>query len=309
MHPDIDRTYRIAPKANKIVLEKHPDVAQLMPFEMHGDRWMILDYDVDQTTVLRNLGYGVPSPILTQYDWAGSTPFESQTTTAAMLTMCRRGYVLSEMGTGKTRAALFAFDYLRKVGAAHKMIVVAPLSTLTVVWLREAFNSFPHLTVSVVHGTRKQRVKALEEPADIYIINHDGVKVFCDKSFNLQPELARRHDIDVVLFDELAVYRNRRTDRWKAAAALLKGRKYGWGMTGGPTPKEPTDAWAQVRLLTPENVSWSFKAFREEVMYQFNQFKWLPRKNATERVHLDKVLQRPFYQIADREFGHQHIVG
>lgn len=190
----------------------------------------------------------------------------------------RNGCIFASGNTGKTRAALYAFDFLQRNNAAKKMIVVAPLSNLNVVWMQEIFSYLPHLSSATVHGTKAQRLRALNEDVDIYIINHDGVKV-------VLPELQARTDIDVVLLDELAIYRNRRTDRWATANKLLKGRKWGWGMTGGPMPKQPTDAWAQAQLITPDNVPWSFKRFREEVMYQVNQFRWVPRKGALERVH------------------------
>jgi len=262
-----------------------------VPFKKYKG-YMLVPHKLDSTKVLRNLGYDVPSPILTRYDWAGQTPFDSQKITAAILTLSRRAYVLNEMGTGKTLAALFAYDFLRQHGAANKLLVVAPLSTLNVVWAQEVFQRMPHLETSVVHGTKAQRWRALDADADIYLINHDGLKVLCEQrrygrstKWRLGPELSERDDIDTVLIDELAIYRNRQTDRWKTAHAAIQGRKWAWGMTGGPTPKAPTDAWAQVQLLTPERTTWSFKAFREEVMYQVSQFKWLPRDNSLEQVH------------------------
>ena len=286
--------FRVSTQRPAIVLPLDHDVERIVPHkkvQRRGLDLMLVPHRVDTTKVLRNLGYEIPSPILTRYDWAGQTPFESQKTTAAMLTTSHRAYVLNEMGTGKTLASLFAFDFLKQAGAANKMIVVAPLSTLNVVWSQEVFTRMPHLEVVVLHGTRAQRLRALDTYADIYVINHDGIGVILH-------ELQGRGDIDVVLLDELAVYRNKQTNRWKLANQLVQGRKWVWGMTGGPTPKAPTDAWAQIRLLTPENVGWSFKAFREETMYQVTQFKWLPRKDALDHVH---TLMQPSVRFTREE--------
>jgi SNF2 family DNA or RNA helicase len=255
-----------------------PHGGRIQQYHARGHDIMAVPHDVDTTRLLRNFGYDIPAPILHRYNWAGQTPFESQKTTAALLTSHARAYVLNEMGTGKTLSALFAYDFLREVGKVRKMLVVAPLSTLTVVWAQEVFQRMAHLEVVVLHGTRKQRHKLLDTPADIYAINHDGLKI-------MLPALKSRDDIDVVLLDELAVFRNKQTDRWKAANAAIQGRKFVWGMTGGPTPKEPTDAFGQVRLLTPERVPWSFKAFRESVMEQQGPFTWIPRPDALETVH------------------------
>jgi hypothetical protein len=104
---------------------------------------MVFENTHETAKILRNIGYAVPPPILHQYDWAGTTPFDTQKQTAAMLSIERRAYVLNDMGTGKTRASLFAFDYLKGIGLADKMLVVAPLSTLNVVWVKEVFDCSP----------------------------------------------------------------------------------------------------------------------------------------------------------------------
>jgi SNF2 family DNA or RNA helicase len=250
----------------------------LKPVSVRGRKAILMPHSLEATRLLRNFGYDIPAPILYHYDWAGQTPFESQKTTAALLVANPRAYVLNEMGTGKTLASLFAYDFLKKTKQARKMLVVAPLSTLTVVWAQEVFRRMSHLETCVLHGSRKQRLQLLDTDADIYIINHDGLKV-------IQSAVVARRDIDVVLIDELAVYRNKQTDRWKSAATAIQGRKFVWGMTGGPVPKEPTDAFGQIKLLTPERIAWSFRAFRDQTMQQVGPFKWVERENALDVVH------------------------
>jgi SNF2 family DNA or RNA helicase len=57
-------------------------------------------------------------------------------------------------------------------------------------------------------------------------------------------------------------------------------------MTGSPTPNAPTDAWAQCRLVTPNNprVPRYFGAFRDTVMRQVSPFKWVARDTANAVV-------------------------
>jgi SNF2 family DNA or RNA helicase len=193
-----------------------------------------------------------------------------------MLSTHRRAYVLNEMGTGKTRAALFAFDYLRQIGRVRKLLVVAPLSTLVAVWEDEVFRNFHHLKTVVVHGPKKKRLKLLSGEADVYIINHDGVEV-------VRKELEAM-EFECIIVDELAVYRNSRSDRWKNLKPLVHQASYAWGLTGAPTPNEPTDAYGQVKLLTPQNVGFSFKSFKDSTMQQVSQFRWIPRRDANDKV-------------------------
>lgn len=260
----------------------HAGLAGLVPEHQVKKDMMSVPHTHDVVRLARNFGLKAPAPIMTQYDWAGDKPFKTQKVTAAMLTMNKRAYVLSEMGTGKTRASLFAIDFLIRSGEIERALIVAPLSTLSTVWDREVFRYFNHLSVGVLHGTKAQRQKTLAQHHHIYVINHDGVKT-------IRADLMGRSDIHVVVVDELASFRNARTDRWKSLSAVTAGRKYVWGLTGSPTPNEPSDAWAQVKLLTPERVPRFFKQFKEATMQQVSTFRWIPRRDAKTTVF--KVMQ------------------
>src|SRR6185437_8894397 len=147
-------------------------------------------YAQTEAYMLKQLGYDVAAPILHLYDWAGGKPFDVQRQTCAMLTMNPRAYVLNGMGTGKTRAALWAWDYLYGNKAVGKLLILAPLSTLKFTWAREIFGTLPHRTCAVLHGTKKQRLAALQTSnADIYIINHEGFGV-------VQPEIEAMVDAE-----------------------------------------------------------------------------------------------------------------
>lgn len=268
---------------NKVVVPYQEIIHSALPLskvlDQGAKRFSVVEHGVAETKILRNIGFNVPAPILSQYDWAGSTPFDSQKETAAMLSTEPRAYCLSSMGVGKTRAALYAFDFMYKTGAAQTMLVIAPLSTLVNVWEREVFESFYHLRTAVLHGTKKQRLQALEQPAEVYIINHDGVAT-------ILKELVDKK-ISVVAIDELASLRNAQTKRWKMVNHLINkvpNPPVAWGLTGSPTPNEPTDAFGQVKLLTPNQVPRSFKRFQQDTMTQVTQFKWVPKKDANETV-------------------------
>jgi SNF2 family DNA or RNA helicase len=243
------------------------------------------------------MGYEVPSPILTHYDWAGGSPFNSQKSTSAMLTLEQRAYVLNGMGTGKTKALLWAWDYLRSNGICGKLLISAPLSTLNFTWMREVFNTLPHRKAAVLHGSKKQRLQKLADPEiEIFIINHDGHKV-------ILPELLARKDINVLGIDELAVFRSGASGRTKEMCLLANSMEWVWGMTGSPIPHEPTDAWAQARIVTPSRVPKFFGRYREDLMTKVTAFKWFPKPDAVDKAYatlqpsvrftLDDVVELP----------------
>lgn len=193
------------------------------------------------------------------------------------LIMRRNGCIFATGNTGKTMSALWAYDFLRSTGKANKMLIVSPLSTLERTWADEVFQHFPHLVTATLHGTADRRRKVLAGDADIYLINHDGLAV-------IEKELIARKDIDTVVIDEIATFRNAQTKRWKVLNKVCAGRTRVWGLTGTPTPNAPVDAWAQCRLISPQRVPAYAGKFKEATMRKISEFKWLPRDNATDIV-------------------------
>lgn len=251
-----------------------------------GKLFIALDHDIEEVQFLRAAGITAPAPILYQYDWCkpapDKMPFGVQKATTALLTTNKRAYVLNSFGTGKTKSALWAWHFLHINGLAGKLIVVAPLSTLTFTWASEVFQTLPGIKCQVLHGTRERRLKRLADPdAQVFIINHDGLGTIIN-------ELTARKDINVFCIDELAAYRNN-TDRTKVARKYAQGMEWVWGMTGSPTPQAPTDAWAQATIITPHTVPKYFTRFRDDTMQKISQFKFIPRPDAVDRVY--KVLQ------------------
>lgn len=253
------------------------DVAALMPHAKRAGDYLVVPHRREETRLLRNLGLASPSPILHHYEWPGfQEPFESQRKTAALLSMNTRAYVLNTMGTGKTRASLFAADYLLGTGDISRVLIVAPLSTLNPTWLNELMLTFPHRTALVLHGSKTKRLQLLGSTADFYIINHDGVTTI--------REYLADADFDCAIIDELAVYRTRGTMRWRSMRDVVRNIKFVWGLTGAPTPNAPTDAYAQAMLVRPDTAG-SFTKFRDLTMHKITQFKWLPKPGANDTVY------------------------
>lgn len=262
----------------KRLLDLTPTAEQ---FTHDGHPFVLLPHRTTETKILQNLGFNPPHPVDEWYDWPGQfEPMQSQRETVKFLTLHNRAYCLNGLGTGKSISAAWAFDYLRTEGLAKKLLVIAPLSTLERTWADEFFRHLPHLEVSVVYGAnRAARMRHLEREADVYVTNHDGVKV-------LQEELAARKDLDTVVIDELSqCARNAKTDMWRALKAVIQGRQRVWGLTGTPTPNGPTDAWAQCRLLTPETVPAFFAHWRAKTMKELYRYKWVPKEDALDTVY------------------------
>lgn len=252
-----------------------------------GVQYALVPHSETETYVLRQLGFDVPAPILTQYTYPNTLfqqPFDVQKKTTALLTMAARGYVLNGMGTGKTKCAVWSYDYLKSRQRAKRMLVVCPRSTMTFTWVRECFEIDPNIKTTVLHGDRKLRLARLgEADTDIFIINHDGIKV-------LEKELLAAVTggyIDVICIDELAAFRNK-SDRTKAMAKIAEKAPWVWGMTGSPMPHRPTDVYYQCKVITPNTVPKYFSWFEGELMYKLQNTafaKLFPKPDAIDRAY------------------------
>jgi SNF2 family DNA or RNA helicase len=293
-------------------------VAALWPkaacIQHNGTKLAIIPHTPREQIALEGIGIPVPPPILEYYDWENvdPPPFAIQKITAALMTSSRRCYILNDMGTGKTRAALWAWRYLNRQKCAGKLLVVAPLSTLKFTWMAECRKAIPDCKAVVLHSNNaKRRKQLLEEDADVFIINHDGLKT-------IVKELWERKDIDMMVLDELAVYRNQ-SQRSKVMREFAKRFTWVVGMTGRPCPNAPTDVWGQCKIVTPGTVPKFFSHARTQLMTRLNQYDWAPKPEAVAtaiswmrpavRYALDDVVELPeaIYRTIDVELTEQQL--
>lgn len=257
-------------------------IANLIPkSKLVGER-VVVHWGLEETMVLRNLGYEVPSPIEQRYQFPTTfKPYEHQVKTAAFLSLNKRAYLLSEQGTGKTASSIWASDYLMKQGRIKRVLVVCPLSIMESAWKDDLFKFAMHRSAEVCHGPKAKRLKVLDLNTEYVIINYDGIQI-------LRDELAAG-GFDLIIVDEANHYKNPQTDRWKVLNSLLTPDTWMWMMTGTPAAQNPIDAYGLAKMMNPSSVPRYFGRFRDMVMTKITQFKWVPKHNAREVVH--EVLQ------------------
>ena len=238
-------------------------------------------WGLEEATILKNLGFdNVPSPILRDYKWPGiDAPLSHQKTTAAFLTLHRRGYCFNQQGTGKTRSALWACDYLMNKGVIKKVLILCPLSIMESAWVDDLFKTAMHRTVRVAYSknakTRRQIIA--ENHAEFVIMNYDGLEI-------AQKEIAAA-GFDLVIVDEANSMKSATTKRWKTFNSLLKPHMWLWMMTGTPAAQSPIDAYGLAKLVSPSKTPQFFGTFRDQVMMKVTNFKWVPKPDADRIVH------------------------
>lgn len=148
------------------------------------------------------------------------------------------------MGMGKTVVTLTAinellFDRLE----AARVLVIAPLRVARDTWAREAakWDHLQHLRVSVVLGDARERLAALERPAEVYVINRENVPWLCETLFDWP--------FDMVVIDELSSFKSVQAKRFKALRKVRGRIRRIVGLTGTPAPNGLVDLWPQIYLL------------------------------------------------------------
>ena len=148
-----------------------------------------------------------------------------------------------DMGLGKTVTTLTAIrDLMYDAFEVKRVLVVAPLRVARDTWPDELrkWNHLKELTCSVVVGTVAERRRALQQDADIYIMNRENLAWLYENS---------RLDFDMVVLDELSSFKNHQSKRFRAMKAMRPKVKRIVGLTGTPTGNGLMDLWAEFRIL------------------------------------------------------------
>ncbi len=152
--------------------------------------------------------------------------------------------ILLDMGLGKTSITLAAISALLAAGEITKVLIIAPLRVARNTWSDEIkkWDEFSHLKYSIVVGSAKERMKALQTPADIYIINRENVQWLIEKS-------GIEFDFDCCVLDELSSWKNHRARRTVSFMNVRPRLTRVIGLTGTPSGNGLMDLFSEFRCL------------------------------------------------------------
>ena len=194
-----------------------------------------------------------------------------------------------DMGLGKTVITLSAINRLMyEMFAVQRVLVIAPKRVAEDTWSRESekWDHLRHLKISKILGGREQRLHALENDADIYIINRENVKWLVD-----QCQAKRRWPFDMVVIDELSSFKSSKSQRFRALKKATPLIKRIVGLTGTPTPNGLLDLWPQIYLLDRgERLGKTISGYRERYFLPrqrngYTVFNWELKEGADRAIH------------------------
>lgn len=192
-----------------------------------------------------------------------------------------------DMGLGKTAITLTAIKKLKyEYWRSAKVLIIAPKKVAESTWCKEAakWNHLKDLRFSFVLGTAKKRTKALNTPADVYMINRENVTWLVDYYRNKWP-------FDTVVIDESSSFKNHQAKRFKALKAVRSHIGRIIELTGTPTSRGLMDLWAQVYLLdSGKRLGKTITAYRDAFFNPDKRnattiFSYAPKEGADEIIY------------------------
>ena len=191
-----------------------------------------------------------------------------------------------DMGLGKTVITLTAVcDMIINRFLVGKCLVIAPKKVAEDTWTREGekWDHLGLLRIRPVLGTRAKRIKALNSPGHVFVINRENVSWLVEYYRNDWP-------FDMVVIDESSSFKNPQAKRFKSLKSVRGHIKRLIELTGTPSPNGLTDLWAQIYLLDGgERLGRTLTEYRNNYFVPTARngttiFSYEPRPGAEERI-------------------------
>lgn len=153
--------------------------------------------------------------------------------------------ILLDMGMGKSVITLTAvYELMYEFFEVQRVLVIAPLRVAKNTWSAEIekWDHLKGLTYSVAVGTPAERIAALNDGADVTIINRENISWLIEES-------GVPWSWDMVVIDELSSFKNHKAKRFRS---LMKARpkvKRIVGLTGTPSSNGLMDLFAEFKVL------------------------------------------------------------
>lgn len=195
--------------------------------------------------------------------------------------------IFLEMGLGKTVSTLTAIDELiYDRFEISRVLVIAPKRVAENTWTDEAekWEHLKGLKFSKVLGTAAERERALQEDADIYLINRENVVWLVD-------HLKKDWPFDMIVVDELSSFKSNQAKRFKSLRKVRPLSKRFVGLTGTPASNGLMDLWPEVYLIDQgARLGKTITGYRDRYFYPgkrngYTIFTWEAKPGAEEAIH------------------------
>ena len=193
-----------------------------------------------------------------------------------------------DCGLGKTIITLTAIQHLMYDRFdVSRVLIIAPLRVARDTWIAE-LSKWAHLkslTMQRVIGSETDRVRALGERADVYVINRENTE------WLVNHYSGRKLPFDMLVLDELSSFKNYRSKRFMALKKVIGHFSRVVGLTGTPAPNSLEELWPQAFLLDRGiRLGRTMRTFID--LYFTTPNSWLPYKHELKEGAEDTIYQK-----------------
>jgi len=208
------------------------------------------------------------------------------------------GALFVDMGLRKTSGVLHVIKALMHRKQLKKpTLIVSTIKVVKLVWRQEAskWHHTRNFTFSLVHGNQAERLRALGEEADFYLIGAHNIPWLVELLNNKTD--VNNWPFGALIVDESDLFKSHNAKRFKRLASVAWLFDHRIIMAGTPTPNSMLDIWAQIYIVDlGRRLGDSFARFRERFFAHkgYKGFTIVPRHGSEEEIYriVDDVVLR-----------------
>lgn len=160
-----------------------------------------------------------------------------------------------DTGCGKTICGL---EIANQIG---KTLVLCPLSIIETAWIDDCKKFYPTKRIVNCWGVSKQeRIEALHENADIYVMNYESFKILKNEIRNM--------NFECMIVDESSVMKNMKSQITADILSLVNVIPRRYVLSGCPTPNHNTEIFPQMKFCQPDLLGNNFLGFQASYFHQ-----------------------------------------
>ncbi|NDC22644.1 MAG: DEAD/DEAH box helicase [Proteobacteria bacterium] len=288
---------RLQQQFPNVAIPQTPEIARLLKRQEEINDMVERSLKIKQLPIERLPTYNYKLPPLAEY----------QHRAVVFLKNIKRAALFADCGMGKTYIVLTSTEQHIKDGIIQrgKTLICAKLATLESGWMEDAQKFTDLKVVTLWEPSGKKRTEKildkLNSDADVFLINHDGLRVFKD--------YLKEKNFEKIVVDESTILKgfhglNQHIKGGQFGRALLEvAHNADWRviMSGTPAPNGPHNLWGQFYFLDPDGifleptyndfqssymqvVDMRPKELRNRPMTYKTPKKWVPKSDAIEKV-------------------------
>ena len=196
--------------------------------------------------------------------------------------------IFADTGTGKTVMGLEIANHFSKT------IILCPLSVIETAWVDDCNRFYPEKKiVNCWSNSRDGRIDALNENADIYVMNYESYKI-------LKNEI-RAAGFDCMIVDESSCMKNMGSQITSMILEMISVIPHRFVLSGCPTPNHNSEIFPQMKFVNNEIFGNNYYGFLARYFHQdmANPHVWFQTDEDKERYNLRLGEQSVFLKKED----------